>query len=69
MKSSIGRIVHYVNVDIDDPVAAIITKVNESSVCLTVFHPNASPVAVDYVPHESLGAKQRCFWRWPERES
>lgn len=62
-KPSIGRIVHYVNHD-GRHLAAIVTKVNDSTIHIGVF--DDSYVVVKYVDYdESAGSNT---WHWPERE-
>lgn len=62
-KPSIGRIVHYVNHS-GQHLAAIVTKVNDSTVHLGVF--DDAYVVIKYVDYdESTGINT---WHWPERE-
>lgn len=71
MKVTVGRIVHYYQSGSDEPVAAIIAKVNkDDTVNLTAFDPCPHPGAL---VHSKWGVfysqtPQPGYWSWPPRE-
>lgn len=64
---SVGRIVHYVDLDInEEPIAALITKVDDlGAVDLTVFPPGGAPLFREDVQHDEDGPDRT--WHWPPR--
>lgn len=68
MKPSLGRIVIYTHPHTGEDLAAIVTRVEYSSVGvihLTAFPSNGTPRIASNVLYDEAG-KLGC-WRWPER--
>lgn len=72
---SVGRIVHYFDVEGGNPIAAIIAEVipaeglgEQTLVGLHVFPPGEPATTIDNVAeHRGSGPIPARCWRWPER--
>lgn len=70
VQPTVGRIVHYRASDVDKPIAAIVTEINDDdTVGLTIFPPYVKTyTSVSYFVGAVKHGDEPGQWNWPPRE-